>query len=81
MQAEKTKRIEYKIVSDEELPPLVITKSGQTGLTVVLNQNHTIWLSLHRNTIPAIMGQLQEKLTMMCDSYLTDQILFSEDWD
>jgi len=77
---ENTKRIEYRIVNEDDLPPLVISPDGTTGIKVILNEAHTIWLSLHRNTIPAIAQQLQEKLTQFCDSYLTDR-LYEREWE
>lgn len=71
-----TKSIEYKIVREEEMPPLVITKNNTTGITIILNENEKIWLSLHRNTIPAIAQQLQEKLTEICDAHLTEELMW-----
>ena len=73
-----TKSIEYKIVREENMPPLVITKNNATGITIILNENEKIWLSLHRNTIPAIAQQLQEKLTQICDGHLTEQLLWGD---
>lgn len=71
-----TRNIEYKLVRDEDMPPLVITKNNTTGITVILNENEKIWLSLHRNTIPAIAQQLQEKLTQICDGHLAEQLMW-----
>ena len=57
---------------------MVITKNNTTGITIILNENEKIWLSLHRNTIPAIAQQLQEKLTQICDGHLTEQLLWGD---
>lgn len=73
-----TKTIEYKIVRDDDMPPLVITKNGLTGITIIMNEHEKIWLALHRNTIPAIAQQLQEKLTQICDGYLSEQLYYLE---
>ena len=73
-----TKTIEYKIVRDDDMPPLVITKNGLTGISIIMNENEKIWLALHRNTIPAIAQQLQEKLTQICDGYLSEQLYYLE---
>ena len=72
------KTIEYKIVRDDDMPPMVITKKGSTGITIIMNETERIWLALHRNTIPAIAKQIQEKLTQICDGYLSEQIYYSE---
>ena len=73
-----TKTIEYKIVRDDDMPPLIITKNGSTGITIIMNEHEKIWLALHRNTIPAIAQQLQEKLTQICDGYLSEQLYYLE---
>lgn len=77
----ESKQIQFKIVNDDSLPPMMITKDGAIGITVVLNQHHVIWLGLHRNTIPGIAQNIQSKLTEMCDGFLTEQLMYSEDWE
>ena len=74
----KEKTIEYKIIRDDTMPPLVITQSGTTGITIVLNESERLWLALHRNTIPAIAQQLQEKLTSFCDGVLSEQLYYKK---
>ena len=47
----KESNVEFRMVSDDEMPPIVITMNEDDKVKVVLNQNNLIWLSLHRKTI------------------------------
>lgn len=43
--------VEFRLVNDKELPPIVITMNEDDNVKVVLNNANKIWLSLHRKTI------------------------------
>ena len=43
--------MEFRLVNDEEMPPVVITMNDRDEPKVVLNAQHKIWLCLHRKTI------------------------------
>lgn len=71
--------VEFKIVQDVELPPLVISMNENDMPKVVLNTQHKIWLSLNRRLILGIFEALPEKLDMILDGYLREQRIFEID--
>ena len=71
--------VEFKIVQDIELPPLVISMDEYDTPKVVLNTQHKIWLSLNRRLILGIFEALPEKLDMILDGYLREQRIFEID--
>ena len=73
------KNVEFKIVQDIELPPLVISMDEYDTPKVVLNTQHKIWLSLNRRLILGIFEALPEKLDMILDGYLREQRIFEID--
>ena len=71
--------VEFKLVQDIELPPLVISMNENDMPKVVLNTQHKIWLSLNRRLILGIFEALPEKLDMILDGYLREQRMFEID--
>jgi len=65
--------VEFRMVSDDEMPPMVITMNENDGVKVVLNQRYMIWLSLHRKTIGGLPEPLFAKIDMLLDSFLKEQ--------
>tara|TARA_R100000951_G_scaffold116193_1_gene126991 strand:+ start:1212 stop:1475 length:264 start_codon:yes stop_codon:yes gene_type:complete len=79
MQMKGKKTVEFRLIDSNEMPPIVIKKSEKdNACVIVLNQAHTIWLSLQRNTIPGIVQSLAEKLNQLCDGYLEEQLMYVE---
>ena len=79
MQMKRRKEVEFRLIDDEDMPPVVIKKHEEdNGCVILLNQAHTIWLSLNRSTIPGITQSLAEKLNQMCDGYLEQQLVYEE---
>tara|TARA_R110002020_G_scaffold184548_2_gene381646 strand:+ start:9035 stop:9268 length:234 start_codon:yes stop_codon:yes gene_type:complete len=74
------KYVEYKIIEDSELPPMIIKDSGNGGLEIVLNNHHKIWLALNRNSIPGIMQSMAEKLQEITNGILKEQYAM-EKWE
>jgi len=74
------KYVEYKIVEDRELPPMIIKDDGRGGLEIVINNHHKIWLALNRNTIPGIMQSMAEKLQEITNAILEEHYVM-EKWD
>ena len=54
--------VEFRLVNDEEMPPIVITMNDNDSPKVVLNADHQIWLALHRKTIGGCAEALYEKI-------------------
>ena len=73
------RKVEFKIVRDIELPPVVISMNEDDEPKVVLNTQHKIWLSLNRRLILGIFEALPEKIDMILDGYLREQRMFEID--
>jgi len=73
------RQVEFNVVSDLELPPMVISMNEDDEPKVMLNTQHKIWLSLNRRLILGIFEALPEKLDMILDGYLREQRLFEID--
>lgn len=71
--------VEFSIVQDLELPPLVISMNENDMPKVMLNTQHKIWLSLNRRLILGIFEALPEKLDMILDGYLREQRMYEID--
>ena len=80
MIANAKKQVEFRVVEDDELPAIIIKRDGGIAPVIVINTYHKVWLSLHRSTIPGITQSLAEKLTMLCDGFLEEQLQY-EDMD
>jgi hypothetical protein len=67
------KTVEFRLVNDEELPPIVITMNDDDDPKVVINAHHTIWLALHRKTIGGCGQPLFAKVDSILTGFLTEQ--------
>jgi hypothetical protein len=65
--------VEYRIVNDEDLPPIVITMTEDDDVKVVLNQQHKIWLCLKRKVIAGCAQSLFDKIDMLLTAHLEEQ--------
>ena len=65
--------VEFRLVNDEEMPPIVITMNENDSPKVVLNADHKIWLALHRKTIGGCAEALYEKIDELLTAHLQEQ--------
>ena len=65
--------VEFRLVNDEEMPPIVITMNDNDSPKVVLNADHKIWLALHRKTIGGCAEALYEKIDQLLTAHLQEQ--------
>ena len=65
--------MEFRLVNDEEMPPVVITMNDRDEPKVVLNAEHKIWLCLHRKTIAGSAEALFEKIDQILTGMLMEQ--------
>jgi|TARA_R110000796_G_scaffold19687_5_gene59111 hypothetical protein len=77
--------VEFRLIDEEQLPPLVISMNENDEPKVVINTHHRIWISLHRRTIAGIIENLQEKMDELLTGFLLEQRanenLDSEAWE
>jgi len=65
--------VEFRLVNDEEMPPIVITMNERDEPKVILNSEHQIWLSLYRKTIGGCAEALYEKIEELLSAHLEEQ--------
>ena len=65
--------VEFRLVNDEEMPPIVITMNDRDEPKVVLNSEHKIGLSLYRKTIGGCAEALYEKIDELLTAHLQEQ--------
>ena len=67
-----TTNIEFRIVNDEEVPPLVITMDEYDTPKVVINRHHAIWLMVNRNVIPSSAQEIANEIYKLLDAHLAE---------
>ena len=65
-------QVEFRLVDDGQLPPIMITMNDEDGVKVVMNNQHKIWMSLHRKTIGGCAEALFEKINELLYSHLVE---------
>ena len=70
--------VEFRIVDDSTMPPIIISYNDDDQPKVVLNNYHKIWISLNRRLIAGIIENLQEKMDMILNSFLSEQRAFEK---
>lgn len=73
------KKVEFRIINTEELPPIVISENEKGEPKVVINTYHKIWISLNRRTIVGVIEALQEKIDDILQSHLEEQYQFEKE--
>ena len=73
MKMKKEINVEFRLVNDEEMPPIVITMNDRDEPKVVLNSEHKFWLSLSRKTIGGCAEALYEKIDELLTAHLQEQ--------
>ena len=83
MQFEKTEDtvIEFRLVDDDELPPIVITMDEQDKTKVIINHKYKVWLGLNRKVIGGVAVSLYEKIDELLHAYLSDQRLLEKEFE
>ena len=65
--------VEFRLVNDPEMPPIVITMNDDDKPKVVLNAHHKIWLPYYRKTIGGCAESLYGKIDELLSAYLSEQ--------
>ena len=72
------KQIEFRLIEEEDMPPIVITIGENLEPKVVLNAHHRIWMGWKRKMIGGVARSLYDKIDELLDSYLADQYQLQE---
>ena len=72
------KQIEFRLIDEEDMPPIVITFGDDLEPKVVLNSHYKIWMGWKRKIIGGVAKSLYEKIDGLLDSYLADQYMLEE---
>jgi hypothetical protein len=70
------REIEFKLIDDDEMPPIVITMGENDLPKVVINRKHHIWLGLYRKTIGGCAESLYSKIDELLTAHLTEQRMY-----
>jgi|TARA_R100000030_G_scaffold2255_1_gene1839 hypothetical protein len=70
--------VEFRIIDDSSMPPLVISYNEEDMPKVIINTHHKVWISLHRRTIAGIIESLQDKMDIILTSFLTEHRAFEK---
>ena len=65
-------QVEFRLVNDIQLPPIMITMNDNDSVKVVMNSQHKIWMSLHRKTIGGCAEALFEKINELLYGHLLE---------
>lgn len=75
-QEEVIREIEFKLVDDDDMPPIIITMDDNDLPKVVINRKHHVWLGLYRKTIGGCAHSLYDKIDELLTAYLTEQRMY-----
>lgn len=67
------REIEFAIVEDADISPIVITIGDNDVPKLVLNQYYRVWISLNRKVIAGIFESMPKQIDKMLDQILQEQ--------
>jgi len=70
------KQIEFRLIDNEDMPPIVITIGENNEPKVILNSHYKIWMGWKRKMIGGVAKSLYEKIDELLTAYLADQYAF-----
>ena len=77
-QREDKKFVEFKMIRDEEMPPIIFKPGAEDEVNIVINQNYAIWLALHRKTIGGCAEALFDKIDELLSAHLSEQRMYEK---
>jgi hypothetical protein len=72
------RQIEFRLIEEEDMPPIVIAIGENSEPKVILNAHHRIWMGWKRKMIGGVARSLYDKIDELLDSYLADQYQLQE---
>lgn len=79
MQPKPKKKVEFRLIDSETMPPIVISYNENDEPKVVINTYHKLWISVNRRTIAGVLEALQEKMDTILQGYLVEQYNFEKE--
>lgn len=73
------KTVEFRVVDDEELPPIIFSQTENNEVKVIINTYHRLWVLLNRRTILGSLESLGEKIDNILTAYLEEQHNFEKE--
>ena len=70
------RQIEFRLIDEADMPPIVITIGDNNEPKVILNSYHKIWMGWKRKMIGGVAKSLYDKIDELLDAYLADQHAF-----
>ena len=74
----ENKAIEFRIIDNEEMPPIVITIDDNNEPKVIINSHHKIWMGWKRKIIGGVAKSLYDKIDELLDAYLSEQYMLGD---
>ena len=72
----ENKIVEFRLIDDDELPPIVITIGENDEPKVIINNKYKIWLSLNRKIIGGVAEALYGKIDEILNAHLNEQRMY-----
>ncbi len=83
MRMMKMTEIEFRLIENEDMPPLVISINDDLEPKVIINSHHKVWLGWKRKVIGGVAKSLYEKIDALLDGYLAEQYALEglDEWE
>ena len=83
MRMMKMTEIEFRLIENEDMPPLVISINDNLEPKVIINSYHKVWLGWKRKVIGGVAKSLYEKIDALLDGYLAEQYALEglDEWE
>tara|TARA_R110002012_G_scaffold174113_1_gene338865 strand:+ start:620 stop:856 length:237 start_codon:yes stop_codon:yes gene_type:complete len=65
-------QIEFRLVNDEDVPPLVFTMDDNDRPKIIINRHYAIWLMVNRNIIPSSANAIADEIYNLLDAHLAE---------
>ena len=72
------KQIQFRLIDNEDMPPIVITVGDDNEPKVIINSHFKIWMGWKRKMIGGVAKSLYDKIDELLDAYLADQYTLQE---
>ena len=83
MKVKKMTEIEFRLIENADMPPLVISINEDLEPKVIINAHYKVWLGWKRKVIGGVAKSLYEKIDALLDGYLAEQYALEglDEWE